>query len=249
MNKLFASLYSNYLCYSLSQVCELHFGSFYHLAEEMTFFLDYFVSWVGKDWGGANLANFPYQVALKGVEKNVSFEDNQAYSISGFELKLERYFMKHIMSYYFPSLIFVVVSWISFLIPPEIIPGRMALLITLLLVLVTMFATLTGIQPPSNSPTLLAIWITSCIIFVTAAIFAYAVLLFRQRYKTLEEVKSVTKVKPVKEKITQKEQNDHELNQTSLFDTNCLVLFRCVFLIFNFIYWPMVIIKYTALKS
>ena len=175
----------------------------------MTFGLDYFVSWIREDWGGANLANFPYKVALKGVEKNVSFDDKQAYSISGFELKLERYFMKHIMTYYFPSLIFVVVSWISFLIPPEIIPGRMALLITLLLVLVTMFATLTGIQPPSNSPTLLAIWMTSCIIFVTAAIFAYAVLLFKQRYKTLGDVKSVTKVKPFKEKITQKEQNDH----------------------------------------
>ena len=215
----------------------------------MTFGLDYFVSWVREDWGGANLANFPYKVALKGVEKNVSFDDKQAYSISGFELKLERYFMKHIMTYYFPSLIFVVVSWISFLIPPEIIPGRMALLITLLLVLVTMFATLTGIQPPSNSPTLLAIWMTSCIIFVTAAIFAYAVLLFKQRYKTLKEVKSVAKVKPVGEKRNPNEGNDQELNQTNSFDTNCLVLFPCVFLIFNFIYWPMVIIEHLALKD
>ena len=125
----------------------------------------------------------------------------------------------------------------------------MALLITLLLVLVTMFATLTGTQPPSNSPTLLAIWITSCIIFVTAAIFAYAVLLFKQRYKTLKEVKSVTKVKPVGEKSNPNEGNDQELNQTNSFDTNCLVLFPCVFLIFNFIYWPMVIIEHLALKD
>jgi hypothetical protein len=31
--------------------------------------------------------------------------------------------------------LFVVVSWISFVVPPDVIPGRMALLITLFLVL------------------------------------------------------------------------------------------------------------------
>ena len=35
------------------------------------------------------------------------------------------------------------VSWISFLIPPDIVPGRMTLLITVFLVLVNIFNTIT----------------------------------------------------------------------------------------------------------
>ena len=45
--------------------------------------------------------------------------------------------------YYFPFSnylgLFVVVSWVSFLVPPEVVPGRMAMLITLFLVLINIF--------------------------------------------------------------------------------------------------------------
>ncbi len=40
---------------------------------------------------------------------------------------------------YLPSCMFVVVSWVSFLIKPEVVPGRMALLVTLFLVLINIF--------------------------------------------------------------------------------------------------------------
>ena len=46
-----------------------------------------------------------------------------------------------------PSGLFVVVSWVSFLIPPEVVPGRMALLVTLFLVLTNIFNTITNISP------------------------------------------------------------------------------------------------------
>ena len=50
--------------------------------------------------------------------------------------------MSHYMiTYYLPSSLFVVVSWTSFLIPSEDIQGRMALLVTLFLVLVSIAAT------------------------------------------------------------------------------------------------------------
>jgi hypothetical protein len=42
---------------------------------------------------------------------------------------------------------FVIVSWISFLIPMDVIPGRMALLVTLFLVLVNIFNTVTTNTP------------------------------------------------------------------------------------------------------
>ena len=40
---------------------------------------------------------------------------------------LERHVMSYIITYYLPSGLFVVVSWISFLIPPDIVPGVLKL--------------------------------------------------------------------------------------------------------------------------
>ncbi len=37
---------------------------------------------------------------------------------------LQRHVMSYIITYYLPSGLFVVVSWISFLIPPDIVPGK-----------------------------------------------------------------------------------------------------------------------------
>ena len=57
--------------------------------------------------------------------------------------------IKYIKSYKFyfkqkeKCILSLLVSWISFLIPPDIVPGRMTLLITVFLVLVNIFNTIT----------------------------------------------------------------------------------------------------------
>ena len=61
------------------------------------------------------------------------------FSITGIEISFIRHKFKYIYVYYLPSGLFVIVSWVSFLIPPEVIPGRMAMLITLFLVLINIF--------------------------------------------------------------------------------------------------------------
>merc|ERR1712147_10039 len=74
------------------------------------------------------------------------------FSLAGFEMTLERHFTSYIITYYLPSGLFVVVSWISFLIPPDIVPGRMALLITLFLVLVNIFNNINPNPNPNPNP-------------------------------------------------------------------------------------------------
>ena len=56
-----------------------------------------------------------------------------------------------LLQVYLPSGLFVIVSWISFLIPMDVIPGRMALLVTLFLVLVNIFNTVTTNTPKVRS--------------------------------------------------------------------------------------------------
>ena len=46
------------------------------------------------------------------------------YSVAGFKLILVRKISHYIITCYLPSAMFVLVSWISFIIPADIVPGR-----------------------------------------------------------------------------------------------------------------------------
>ncbi len=62
------------------------------------------------------------------------------YSGIRFTVVLRRYLSFHMIQTYLPSTLFVIVSWLSFLVSPESIPGRMTLCMTTLLTLTAMFA-------------------------------------------------------------------------------------------------------------
>ena len=102
---------------------------------------------------------------------------------------LTRYVSTYIITYYLPSGkqkptyvltdfkanvflgLFVIVSWISFLIPMDVIPGRMGLLVTLFLVLVNIFNTVTTNTPKAEGLTAIEAWMLACILFVCGALF------------------------------------------------------------------------------
>ena len=53
------------------------------------------------------------------------------YSVCGFRVSLRRRSFKFIFNNYIPGALFVLVSWVSFLIPPDLIPGRCRLRTTI----------------------------------------------------------------------------------------------------------------------
>ena len=57
----------------------------------------------------------------------------------GFKLKMMRVKQPYLLKYYFPCVAIVVVTQISFYIPPDAIPGRIALLVTQFLTLTNLF--------------------------------------------------------------------------------------------------------------
>ena len=87
-------------------------------------------------------------------------------------------YFRYLYIYYLPSGLFVVVSWVSFLIPPEVVPGRMALLVTLFLVLINIFNTITNVSPNTEGMTAIASWMIACMFFVFGALLAYATILY-----------------------------------------------------------------------
>ncbi len=70
----------------------------------------------------------------------VSIIPGQKYSGIRFQIQLKRKLSYHLVQTYVPSTLFVIVSWLSFLVPPESVPGRMAICMTTLLTLTAMFS-------------------------------------------------------------------------------------------------------------
>ena len=69
-------------------------------------------------------------------DSDTLFSSNNAvnYSTIGFDITIKRSISKYLWSYYFPSILVVLIAGCSFIIPPNAIPGRMSLLVTLFLV-------------------------------------------------------------------------------------------------------------------
>ena len=65
------------------------------------------------------------------------------YSVYGMEIKLSRCVSPYLLNVYLPTAIFVVMSWVSFLIPTDVVPARIVLLVTLCLVIINTFNNVT----------------------------------------------------------------------------------------------------------
>merc|ERR1719510_1340151 len=80
-----------------------------------------------------------------------------------------------------PCATIVIISQISFLIPPEQVPGRISLLVTTFLILVNIFIGQQADSPSSNELSALSIYLLTCLMFVGCAMLEFAYLLHRRR--------------------------------------------------------------------
>ena len=99
---------------------------------------------------------------------------------SGLEirLKLSRRLSLHITQTFIPSSMFVLISWLSLFIPPELVPGRMALCVTTLLTLVTMFSRTSATAPSTAYLKSIDIWMLGCLTVVFSILSEYCLVLY-----------------------------------------------------------------------
>merc|ERR1719410_1235541 len=86
--------------------------------------------------------------------------------------------MQAMFQVYLPSCMFVIVSWVSFMVKPEVVPGRMAMLVTLFLVLINIFNSVREQAPISSRLNAIDLYLVVCIFLVFSALMEYAVILF-----------------------------------------------------------------------
>ena len=76
---------------------------------------------------------------------------------------------------------FVFISWLSLFIPAEHVPGRMALCVTTLLTLVTMFSSIRSFSPTTAYLKTTDIWMCGCLFTVFIILSEYCLVLYARK--------------------------------------------------------------------
>ena len=99
------------------QVCTFQVGSFNYAVDKLIF-TDEFIP--VKEDAVRSILDYEIEIFPLTVEERQYSALNMNYSVAGFKLVLARKMSFYVVTYYLPSGLFVVVSWISFLVNPEV---------------------------------------------------------------------------------------------------------------------------------
>ncbi|CAH1245290.1 GLRA3 [Branchiostoma lanceolatum] len=123
--------------------------------------------------------------------------DNQVltgnYSCTEAYFKLVRRFGYYLIQAYIPSILLVIISWLTFWINPDVVPARISLGITTVLTSTTLTAFSHGSTPRNSYIRAIDIWMLACSVFVFAALVEFSVshYIFRRQTKFSKIVRSV----------------------------------------------------------
>ena len=157
---------------------------------------------------------------------------------------------KYLYTYYLPTGMFISVSWVSFLIPPEAIPGRVGLLVTLFLVATNIFNTIIDISPNTEGITAISSWMIAFMFFVFLALLEYAIILYfilSRKEKKLKKKRNELLIIHDDDcflfrnsETCQTEEELATVTERQLLmkvDSIFLCIFPLVFVVFNALYW------------
>ena len=179
--------------------------------------------------------------------RNATF-DNKTFSVCGFNILLKRTRKQTFYQTYLISILFVVVSWVSFIIKPELVPGRMGLLVMIFLILITTFDDVKDKAPTSKTLNEVDLYLLVCIGMVFFALLEYSIVLFKDRLgvkRTFPNKKDENHAIQVRvSQMNIKEvQNPREpmivdeFSSLNCFDGLSLLIFPIFFLLINGVYF------------
>ncbi|KAK9736810.1 Neurotransmitter-gated ion-channel transmembrane region [Popillia japonica] len=209
----------------------------------------------------------PLQLAEKDIYTN---EKSGNFSRLVVYFRFERQIGHHLIQTFAPSTLVVVLSWFSFWLSLDAVPGRVTLLVTCLLTLVTMFTGLRTDIPPVAYVKALDLWMAFCIVFVFSALSEFVIVkVLDERYKACKKQEQAQilettltpwcsanakiKKKPMRTsncgliKLYWKNKLGHETILWCEIDRYSRIIFPTLFLIFMLFYWPLLIFKSTII--
>ncbi|XP_069979759.1 glutamate-gated chloride channel alpha-like isoform X4 [Penaeus vannamei] len=154
----------------------------------------------------------------------------------------------HVLQTYVPTILIVSISWVSFWLDPNAVPGRVSLGVTTLLTLTTLASGTRASLPPVSYVKAIDVWIGMCMIMVFGALLEFTLVNWLANRKIAPDCQPVFKIPKVlasfDEEAAARAEDEPPKSPTTYisharaFDRLCRAAFPGGFLIFNFIYWP-----------
>ena len=131
----------------------------------------------------------------------------------------------------------VALSWISFLIPPNSFPGRMSLLVTLVLCIINVMTGERQQSPKGSGWNTCDYWYIICLVMVAIASLEYAILLYFMRFGKVP-------IQSARERGIREPTRENSLETNSLFvkhanhiDHHALLVIPVLFILTAFLYF------------
>ncbi|XP_002736451.1 glycine receptor subunit alpha-2-like [Saccoglossus kowalevskii] len=153
-----------------TQVCKITMESYGYTTKDLIF-----------DWHADKPIQTDNELKLPQfrISDIVTFNCTKSYTTGSFTcieatFTLHREVGYYILQAYLPSIILVVLSWVSFWISYEAAPARVALGVTTILTLTTLDSGIRSQLPKVSYPKAIDIWMAVCLVFVFAALVEFA---------------------------------------------------------------------------
>ena len=196
-----------------------------------------------------------YSLTTKKMKKTQTWPTGN-YTTVGLEVLIKRHVTFYVLNYYIPTGLMVIISFASFAIPAshEGLLGRIAFLVTLVLVVMGIFNTAKSNLPASDVPNYIEIWIIVCILFILGA-FSQTILVFslitsnvfQTRYKRsqimITPIDEANKMEDerIKAKSINSIENSHsdeeQEKMLKKIDNISFLIFMLCFFLFNISFW------------
>ncbi|XP_066973028.1 glycine receptor subunit alpha-2-like isoform X2 [Macrobrachium rosenbergii] len=159
------------------------------------------------------------------------------------DFQLRRQNGYHILQTYVPTVLIVSISWVSFWLDPNSVPGRVSIGVTTLLTLTTLAGGIRQQLPPVSYIKAIDVWVGMCMIMVFGALLEFTLVNWLANKKVLDTPSC--QVMPMCKTGEDDENPKTYVNQARFLDRISRALFPGSFLLFNFIYWPYYLSNYT----
>ncbi|KAG7159422.1 Glycine receptor subunit alpha-2-like 7 [Homarus americanus] len=177
-------------------------------------------------------------------------DDTQVFVTGNFSalrvnFKLRRQNGYHVLQTYVPTILIVSISWVSFWLDPNAVPGRVSLGVTTLLTLTTLASGIRAQLPPVSYVKAIDVWIGMCMIMVFGALLEFTFVNWLANKKVVSHRQTMFKIPKadVDEDGAASKTPKTYMNYARAFDRLCRAIFPGGFLIFNLVYWPYYLVQ------
>ena len=167
----------------------------------------------------------PFEITVESIPTGITFNGKWLYSTSGIVFNIRRNDIGQLIGGFFgPTAIFTLISLVSFFIDPDVVPGRMGLLLTVFLIITNSYNSIKA--PVDRGFSFIEIWMIGIYYQILFAIIEYAYLMAKNRNKVMEMYPNV--------------EQDRIKEQSKKLDQKAMIFSLIYFILFQCTYWSIV---------